>query len=220
MKDMRTSMTSRRWRLAGLFLLTLVALGGLGLRTIGAGEGEGEGVAFRWGNLIRLHVLANSDSPLDQRVKLLVRDDLLRDSRDLFAGVEGAGEARTVVRRNLDFFRRVAERRLKAEGLAYPVQVSYGVFPFPVRTYGDLTLPAGRYTALRIVLGRGAGHNWWCVLFPPLCFLEMDTKLSRERVKWTKAPAGDRVAVRLKFLPPGGSAPPVPLSVLASPVWP
>jgi stage II sporulation protein R len=207
-----------RWRLAALGLLTLFALAGWGLRALGAGGGE-EGVAFRQGNLVRLHINANSDSAVDQRVKLLVRDDLLRGSQDLLRDLTDVQTARAAVAGNLELFRRLAERRLREEGLSYRVRVSYGVYPFPVRTYGNLTLPAGRYTALRVILGRGAGRNWWCVLFPPLCFLEMDTKLARDRVKVTRAPAGQRVAVRVKFVVPSGPAHPVPLSVLSAPVW-
>ncbi|MDI6870260.1 MAG: stage II sporulation protein R [Bacillota bacterium] len=216
---MRLTTFSSRLRLAGLILVTLLALVGLGLRAAGAGETDG--VAYRGGNLIRLHILANSDSPADQRVKLQVRDDLLREAGKLFQGVEEAGRAREIIRRNLPFFRQTAERRLRQEGFAYPVTVHYGVYPFPVRTYGRLTLPAGRYTALRVVLGEGRGHNWWCVLFPPLCFLEIDAQLARDRVKPAKGTEGQhRVAIRVRLPRPPGQTSPVPLSVLASPVWP
>jgi stage II sporulation protein R len=219
MKKMRATFAGR-WRLVTLGLLILFALAGWGLRATGAGAGEEEEVAFRRGNLIRLHVIANSDSADDQRVKLMVRDDILRGSQGLFRDLDDAREARAAVAGNLELFRRLAERRLRAEGFSYPARVSYGVYPFPARTYGRLTLPAGRYTALRVILGRGDGHNWWCVLFPPLCFLEMDAKLARDRVKVTRAAKGQRVAVRVKLVPPSGPAHPVPLSVLSAPVWP
>lgn len=215
MKDMRPTITNRI-RLAGLFFAVAFALVGAGHRSTDAGEA---GTAFGRGNLVRLHVLANSDSPADQRVKLQVRDDLLHDSHELFRGVTDPLRAREVVRRNLGTFRRIAERRLRAEGFAYPVKVEFGVYPFPERTYGAITLPEGRYTALRVVLGEGRGHNWWCVLFPPLCFLEMDSELARERVKLLRPADGRRVAVRFKLGLPSGPARPVPLSVLTSASW-
>ncbi|HHW14999.1 MAG TPA: stage II sporulation protein R, partial [Firmicutes bacterium] len=155
MKDMRQTAFHPRLRRVGVILLAFVALVGIGLRATGAND-QG-GVAFRRGNLIRLHILANSDAAADQRVKLMVRDDLLREGEHLFRTVRSPREAGEIVRRNLGFFRRVAEQRLRAEGFTYPARVEYGVFPFPERTYGSLTLPAGQYTALRIVLGRGEG---------------------------------------------------------------
>ena len=220
---MRQTAFHPRLRRVGVILLAFVALVGIGLRATGAND-QG-GVAFRRGNLIRLHILANSDAAADQRVKLMVRDDLLREGEHLFRTVRSPREAGEIVRRNLGFFRRVAEQRLRAEGFTYPARVEYGVFPFPERTYGSLTLPAGQYTALRIVLGRGEGHNWWCVLFPPLCFLDMDNGLARGRVRIVKEGGGqgagkDRVAVRLKLNLPEGPSHPVPLSILPTPVGP
>lgn len=219
---MRQAAPFTRLRWAGVILLALVASAGIGLRAISASDGAG--VAFRRGNLIRLHILANSDAPADQQVKLQVRDDLLREGERLFRTVQGSREAEEIVQRNLNFFRQVAERRLQAEGFAYQARVEYGIFPFPERTYGRLTLPAGQYTALRVVLGRGAGHNWWCVLFPPLCFLDMDNDLARGRVRIVRE--GERktdqtrVAVKLRLNLPEGPAHPVPLSILPAPVGP
>lgn len=218
MKEARPKPSITRLRVAGLILLAFLAVTGVGLRAIGAGEGDG--LAFRPGNLIRLHIIANSDSPADQRVKLQIRDDLLREAGDLFRHVRDPEEATEVARRNLPLFRNIAERRLRAEGFDYPVRVQYGVYPFPVRTYGRITLPAGQYRALRVVLGEGRGHNWWCVLFPPLCFLDMDSDLARGRVRIVKRTAGDRVAVRFKLPQLSDKRRAVPLSILASLVWP
>jgi stage II sporulation protein R len=218
MEETRFRSFSSRLRVAGVLLAALAVLAGMGLRAAGSGE-EGE-VAFQRGSLIRLHIIANSDSPADQRVKLQVRDDLLRDAGRLFRGTRRAAEAREVVQRNLPLLRAIAERRLRAEGFAYPVAVHYGAYPFPVRTYGDLTLPTGRYQALRVVLGEGRGRNWWCVLFPPLCFLEMDAGLARDRVKVVRGAPGERVAVRVKRAPRPAKGWSLPLSILASPAGP
>lgn len=128
-------------------------------------------------NLIRIHVLANSDSPTDQALKLRVRDAVVQQTAPLFQEARTVEEAREVARANLGSIREVAEREVRAAGKDYPVTVSMGCYHFPARTYhlssGDITLPAGDYEAVRVVLGRGEGANWWCVLFPPLCFVEL-----------------------------------------------
>lgn len=214
MRKVRTTF-SRRVGLAGLLLLTLAALAGLTWRSTSASDEAG--FAFRQGNLVRLHIVANSDRPADQRVKLQIRDDLIREAGHLFRDVSDPAEARRLVQLNLPLFRTIAERRLRSEGFSYPVAVHYGVYGFPARTYGELTLPAGDYTAVRLVLGEGKGRNWWCVLFPPLCFLEADSGIAKNRVKMTPA-EGRQVAVRVKVgLPRSNRL--VPLSVLTSAAW-
>lgn len=213
---MRPGITNR-FKVAGIILAASLLLGGVGFRA--SSSVERDGLAFTRGNLIRLHIIANSDSAADQRVKLLVRDELIAESRAIFlAAAKDPRRARQQTLANLDVFQRLAERRLRAEGFSYPVRVEYGVFPFPDRTYGDLTLPAGRYNAVRVVLGEGKGHNWWCVLFPPLCFLQADSDLVKSRVVRRPVPGARRVAVRLKVALPVGQGQPAPLSVLIPPV--
>ena len=115
--------------------------------------------------VLRLHILANSDSPEDQAVKLRVRDALL----PLFETAASYDDARSFV---LDHGAALLDRCqtvLVAAGVPYGAQLLLGVSPFPDRTYNGTLFPAGPYDALQIVLGEGAGHNWWCVLFPPLC---------------------------------------------------
>ncbi len=133
--------------------------------------------AYNTHNLIRLHVVANSDQTTDQAVKLEVRDAILKASGDLFTGempgVAPPDEAVLVVQQNLPLFKRVAENVLAANGYGYPVDVEFGTFAFPERAYGPLVLPAGSYEALRVILGEGQGANWWCILFPPLCYLDV-----------------------------------------------
>ncbi|MGQ9823874.1 MAG: stage II sporulation protein R [Desulfotomaculales bacterium] len=126
--------------------------------------------------LIRLHVIANSDSPADQAVKYQVRDAIVGVMGEKFSRAGNAQEARLIVQENLDCIRQLAVEKVRSAGRDYPVTVELGRFPFPARTYhgsfADFTLPAGNYEAVRVILGRGAGANWWCVLFPPLCFVD------------------------------------------------
>ena len=139
---MTQSKTLRRWELALLLGVALAALLGVWL------DGAQAALSDR---VIRLHVLANSDSEADQALKLRVRDAVLAEAEELFvpgAGAEVVGEA----------------------GYSYPVTASLvHDYWFPPKTYTDFALPAGAYTALRIEIGAGGGQNWWCVVFPPLC---------------------------------------------------
>lgn len=158
-----------RRRLGQAFLAVLVLILGL---VAWSGWRLRADAAYNTHNLIRLHVVANSDQPKDQEVKLEVRDAILNASGSLFAG-KTLNDAVLAVRDNLPLFKRIAENVLAASGYDYPVGVEYGAFAFPERTYGPLVLPAGNYQALRVVLGSGQGANWWCILFPPLCYLDV-----------------------------------------------
>ena len=117
--------------------------------------------------VLRLHVIAASDSERDQSAKLAVRDAIL----PLFAEAESYEDARAFLLSHGGELQRTAEAVLDARGLDYGVQLSLGTETFPDRTYGDLLFPAGDYDALCVRLGAAAGHNWWCVLFPPLCIV-------------------------------------------------
>lgn len=121
--------------------------------------------------IVRLHVIANSDSEADQRVKLRVRDAVINYLEDL-GGAESQAEALAYVDARTDQIATVAEDVLQDGGFTYGAEAMTGIYHFPEKTYGDTTLPEGDYTALRVVLGDGEGQNWWCVLFPPLCLLE------------------------------------------------
>lgn len=144
------------WELAGLIALCAVLLLGLWA------EGRQASIA---GSLVRLHVLAVSDVPEEQAVKLRVRDAVLTYLAPRLADVHDADEAGAVLASSLDLIRTAAESA--AGGRA--VRVSLGEERYPTRDYAGFTLPAGRYRSLRVVLGEGQGHNWWCVVFPPLC---------------------------------------------------
>ncbi len=119
--------------------------------------------------VLRLHILANSDSAEDQRVKLLVRDALIKE----FAPAGSLKEAEEVLLDDGGGVLETVNRVLKEQGCGYGAQLRLGVMEFPEKQYGDMTYPAGKYEALRVELGNAAGQNWWCVLFPPLCLVDI-----------------------------------------------
>ena len=120
--------------------------------------------------VLRLHILANSDSPDDQALKLRVRDALL----PLFERAGSYDDARSFVLTHGADLMTICQDTLAAAGARYGAQLLLGVSDFPDRTYAGTLFPAGPYDAVKIVLGAGAGHNWWCVLFPPLCIVTPD----------------------------------------------
>lgn len=121
------------------------------------------------GEVLRLHIIANSDSDEDQRLKLCVRDEILRHSSELFSEADDRSEAEQAAAQKLPEIQRIAEETLRSEGCYDKVGAEITEMEFDERTYGDITMPAGEYRTLRITIGEAAGHNWWCVLFPPLC---------------------------------------------------
>lgn len=149
----------KRWELA--LLLAVAAAGLVGAR-LGA---EQDALADE---MIRLHVVANSDDPADQALKLKVRDAVLTRCGVTLAGLDRS-EALEVLTQSLPQLGQVAADAVAREGYDYPVRLSLRQESFPTRDYTDFSLPAGTYTALRVELGAAAGHNWWCVVFPPLC---------------------------------------------------
>lgn len=120
-------------------------------------------------SVVRLHVLANSDTEEDQTLKLKVRDAVLQASQGLLAGIGDTESALAAVEGRLPVLQQAAADCVAAEGYDYPVSVGLEKSYFTTRTYDAVTLPAGWYTALQVRIGEGAGHNWWCVVFPPLC---------------------------------------------------
>ena len=118
--------------------------------------------------IVRLHVIANSNTSEDQSLKLKIRDAILEKSSSDFTKKKD-------VTKNLDVYRDIAEKIIAENGFGYSVNVEYGNFHFPTKNYKNLSLPAGNYDAVRVVIGDGAGENWWCVLFPPLCYVDGTT---------------------------------------------
>lgn len=123
--------------------------------------------------IIRFHVIANSDTTGDQALKLKVRDEVLnyispklKDSKDI-------DESRKILEENNEVIKEIARKVIKENGYKYEVVSMLSHENFPVKSYGNITLPQGNYEAYRIIIGSGEGHNWWCVMFPPLCFTDI-----------------------------------------------
>lgn len=123
-------------------------------------------------NLIRLHVIANSDSPEDQALKRDVRDVIINYMKGQLNGSKDIEQTKYIINKDMSTIEEMASKEIAAHNKNYPVKAMLGTYPFPTKTYGDIALPAGNYQALRVVIGKGEGANWWCVLFPPLCFVD------------------------------------------------
>lgn len=152
------------------------------------------------GSVLRLHILANSDSPEDQAVKLLVRDALLEQTGGIFDGQTDLHSAEEAAQENLEQFCAVADRVLAENGFSYTAEAAVGDSYFENREYEDFTLPAGTYRSLIIRLGNAEGKNWWCVVFPSVCIPAAGGDLSdsagEEGCEIAKQPA--RYTVRFK----------------------
>ncbi len=161
----------------------------------------GEECSFIRENTLRLHILANSDSPADQALKLKIRDAVLSHSGELFSGCDTRQKMVSAAQEQLSDIQRIAEQTAMHNGYDLPVTVSVTDMFFETRRYDNVLLPAGTYTAVRIELGEAAGKNWWCVLYPPLCvsaaqtgFTEEEAQISDSLLQQEKLP---RYRVRL-----------------------
>lgn len=158
---MTQSKKLRRWELALLLGVALAALLGVWLDRSQTALAD---------QVIRLHVLANSDSEADQALKLKVRDRVLETAEEYFTPGATLEETQAVLTAHLADIAAAGAEQVAEEGYQYPVTVSMEEnYWFPTKEYTDFALPAGNYTALRVVIGEGGGQNWWCVVFPPLC---------------------------------------------------
>lgn len=126
---------------------------------------------------IRLRIIANSDSPEDQLLKQQVRDLVTEEINKWVGSLDNIEDARKVIELHIPDIQKIVDDTIANNGYHYSekAKVELGVVPFPTKMYGDIVYPAGDYEALRITLGEGQGDNWWCVLFPPLCFVDMST---------------------------------------------
>jgi stage II sporulation protein R len=123
--------------------------------------------------VIRLHVIANSDSPEDQALKAKVRDQILAHFAEAFSQVRTIKESRALIKNHLKDIEKVAAAEIARNHYNYSVEATLGSFHFPTRLYGNKVYPAGEYEALRVSIGKAEGANWWCVMFPPLCFVDV-----------------------------------------------
>ncbi len=177
-------------------LLILAAFCLLGVYINGAGKIEN--------SPLRLHVIANSDSPYDQQVKLIVKDRALELLNDALLNSDNKKEAMTRINSELAGLEEGC-REVLAGYADYDLKASLGKGAFPTKAYGNMLLPAGDYEALKIVLGEGKGKNWWCVLFPPLCFIdiagskEQTVMSSTGDFKSPDKPDKEEIQIRLKI---------------------
>lgn len=154
-------------------LLVIILI--IGITFIGTQVKSAQNVAIN-DSVLRLHVLANSDSPTDQALKLEVKDEVVKYMRKEFSNTKDINEALVLAGENISVIEKVAEKVVTTYGYDYPVEVRIGKYAFPTKSYGNLVFPAGDYQAVRIIIGEGAGNNWWCVLFPPLCMVSSSDK--------------------------------------------
>lgn len=136
-------------------------------------------------SVFRLHVIANSDSKEDQDLKYKVRDGLISYMKEICANCTNKQQAIELVRNHQNEFKQIALDIIKENGFSYNVNINIGNFEFPTKNYGDISLPAGYYDALRVEIGEAKGQNWWCVMFPPLCFVDITSGIVPEESKET-----------------------------------
>lgn len=120
-------------------------------------------------SVLRMHILANSDSIEDQSLKLEVRDAILEHSEEIFGKLVSPEDIRNISEENLEKIQKIAQSVIDEYGFDYKISVGETKMFFDERAYGDITMPAGNYDALRVTIGEAKGHNWWCVMYPPLC---------------------------------------------------
>ena len=134
-------------------------------------------------NVFRLHVIANSDSEEDQNLKYKVRDSLIEYMNTLTNDMNTKDEVIQIAKEHIQDFKNIAQNVVKENGYDYEVNVEIGNFSFPTKTYGDISFPAGFYDALKVEIGKAEGQNWWCVMFPPLCFVDVTSGVVPEESK-------------------------------------
>lgn len=133
--------------------------------------------------VFRLHVIANSDTEEDQSLKLKVRDSLLNYMNDICSNCSTKEEAISIATEHKDDFQKIAEQTIIENGYNYSIKININNFYFPTKNYGDISLPAGLYDALRVEIGEAKGQNWWCVMFPSLCFIDISSGIVDDEAK-------------------------------------
>ena len=157
----------KRWWILGFFtLLGILAFPG---REKASADELQEGIASK---ILRFHVIANSNSEEDQTLKLEIKDAIVDYMKEILADVENIEDTRAIAETHLEDMKQIAEGYIAARGYDYPVEVFLGPRYFPVKSYGAYTFPAGEYEAICVELGNHSGKNWWCVLYPSLCFVD------------------------------------------------
>lgn len=164
-------------------------------------------------SVLRLHIVANSDSAADQNLKLKVRDEVIKSCSPLFKGCKSAQQAQVAAEENIEFITKTADRVIRENGFDYTAECRIGKCSFPTKTYksasGGVSLPCGEYSAVNIRLGNAEGQNWWCVMYPPLCFVNGVASMSDETddmLKSELSPSeyelitdGEKQSVKIRF---------------------
>lgn len=126
-------------------------------------------------SVFRLHVIANSNSLEDQNLKYKVRDNILNYMNSLCSNTNSKDDAIKIAKMNSNEFYKIAKKTIEENGYSYDINIDVGNYEFPTKVYGDISLPAGNYDAMKIEIGDANGKNWWCVMFPPLCFVDISS---------------------------------------------
>ncbi len=134
-------------------------------------------------SVFRLHIIANSDSEEDQNLKLKIRDELLSYMNSISENSINKEETIKIAEEHIQEFKNIAEKVIRENGFNYNVNIEIGKANFPTKYYGDISLPAGIYDALKVQIGEAKGKNWWCVMFPPLCFVDVSTGIVPDNSK-------------------------------------
>lgn len=134
-------------------------------------------------SVFRLHVIANSDSAEDQNLKYIVRDKVLEYINSISGNESSKEDVINLAKLNINEIQKIAENTINENGYNYSVKLNIGNFAFPTKAYGDISFPAGFYDALKIEIGEAKGQNWWCVMFPPLCFVDVTSGVVPEESK-------------------------------------
>ena len=163
-------------------LLILVLLFGIFI-TLSASSYAKEVSSDLSSSVFRLHVIANSDSKEDQDLKYKVRDALISYMNSLSTDLSNKQEVINISKKNISNFKEIALSVIHDNGYNYDVNIEIGNFEFPTKTYGDISLPAGYYDAIKVKIGNANGQNWWCVMFPPLCFVDITSGIVPEESK-------------------------------------
>lgn len=178
-------MKQHRLKIAGIVLM--VAVTGVLMYLYGEatkGRREQRAIAEQ---IIRLHVIANSDTEEDQELKMKVKETIITYLRGEMQDAVSVDEARQAIVEHLPEIEEIATEKMRAEGYDYIAEATLGESYFPIKEYGDLTFPAGDYEALRVKLGKSEGRNWWCVMYPTLCFVDSTYQVvpdsSKEQLK-------------------------------------
>lgn len=157
----------KRWWVLGIFtILGLLAFTGKEKTSADALQ---EGIASK---ILRFHVIANSDSEEDQALKLEIKDAVVDYMKEILADAKSIEDTRAIVSAHTEEIRQIAQAHTAAKGYDYPVDVFIERRYFPVKSYGSYTFPAGEYEAICVELGEHSGKNWWCVMYPSLCFVD------------------------------------------------